>query len=67
MNIYMHALLLLFFLWSGCCLFDTFPISILNFIATLLNEKTGSCKAVKLNDWHNVADTIAYLLNLGTY
>ena len=24
-------LLLLFFLWSGCCLFDTFPISILNF------------------------------------
>ena len=25
-------LLLLFVLWSGCCLFDTFPISILNFI-----------------------------------
>ena len=25
-------LLLLSVLWSGCCLFDTFPISILNFI-----------------------------------
>ena len=24
--------LLLFFIWAGCCLFDTFPISILNFI-----------------------------------
>ena len=30
-------LLLLSVLWSGCCLFDTFPISILNFIMWLNN------------------------------
>ena len=23
-------------LWSGCCLFDTFPISILNFIKNIM-------------------------------
>ena len=28
-----------FFLWSGCCLFGTFPISILNFICNKNNPK----------------------------
>ena len=45
-------LLLLFFLWSVCCLFDRFPISILNFIRKpydfsqtlgLLNNKFNIC------------------------
>ena len=36
-------LLLLFFLWSGCCLFDTFPISILIFSSPFLKGNVSFC------------------------
>ena len=35
-----------FFLWSGCCLFCTFPISILNFMLFTLGTKRSSVNVV---------------------
>ena len=40
--------LLLSVLWSGCCLFDTFPISILNFIWEKTHYSNDSTKQIFL-------------------